>query len=298
MGEQLLKIRVRGQEGHLLFREALCLRLYIPRRHQDIAPLVVRSLDRYLAIAGPSLTTYVDEESEAHPLDDQGWHRVRAALTSRASANADLWDDDPVGGGHGFFYRGSWGLPKSIPEMCTMYAWFPTEYLEEHGPEHLMNVAINLIGDLPISSANLGLAMNLAWSEEGHQKVKIYYSRYSGISLVSHLEAHPELGVGVNDVSWLTFLGQSVLGELGGISKLRARLQSPETTVTDIGDNRVMVRLGAWPEAGDLEHGQNLLAYRELARALEPWLLRSDPQWYSQLLSPEELRRWERRFLD
>jgi hypothetical protein len=298
MGEHLPRIRVRDHEGHLLFREALCLRLYVPRRHQDIVPSILRSLDRYLAVAGHSLTRYVDDEGEVHPLDDRGWNRVRTALTSLPSANADLWDDDPVGGGHGFYYRGSWGLPKSTPAMCTMYAWLPTEYLEEHGSEHLMKVAIELLGDLPISSGNLGLAMNQAWSEEGHQRVAGYYHRHPGISLVSHLEAHPELGAGVNDVSWLTFLGQPVLSEVGGTAGLRARLHSPDTTVTEISGARVMIRLGAWPEAGDLQQGQNLTAYRELARVLEPWLLRSDPRWYWQLFSPEELRRWEHRFLD
>jgi hypothetical protein len=32
---------------------------------------------------------------------------------------------------------------------------------------------------------------------------------------------------------------------------------------------------GEWPEAGDLEHGHTLPAYRELARVLEPWSYRT-----------------------
>jgi hypothetical protein len=60
---------------------------------------------------------------------------------------------------------------------------------------------------------------------------------------------------------------------------------------------RAVVTLGEWPEMGDLEKGQTLPAYRELAQVLEPWLYRSPkPFWYRGTL--EEMRRWERRFLD
>lgn len=55
--------------------------------------------------------------------------------------------------------------------------------------------------------------------------------------------------------------------------------------------------LGPWPESGDTEQGHTLPAYLELARVLEPWLYHEhrnfDPDF-----PPEDLRRWERRFLD
>lgn len=261
--------------------------------------MVMRTLERYLAVPGCTLGWYVDEESESRPLDDRAWARTRMRLMDGSHARADLWDADVLSGGHGFYYRGNRpGQDPSLAELCTMYVSFPTEYLEEHGPQHMTRLVIELSGELPIRSGNFGLALDQAWSDEALQKVKEYYFRYPGISLVSHLGSRPELGRGVNDISWLTFLGHSVLGELGGAAGLRARLHSPGTTVTELDGDRVMVRLGDWPEAGDLQQGQDLPAYRELARVLEPWLLRANPDWYRQLFSPEELRRWERRFLD
>jgi hypothetical protein len=61
--------------------------------------------------------------------------------------------------------------------------------------------------------------------------------------------------------------------------------------------DKVLVTLGAWPEAGDTERGDTLPAYRELARVLEPWLFR-DPDGRMLGQSEEDTRRWERRFLD
>jgi len=96
--------------------------------------------------------------------------------------------------------------------------------------------------------------------------------------------------------AWLTFLGQPVLGELGGAAGLRSRLHTPGTTVEELDSDRVVVTLGEWPEAGDTEQGRDLPAYRELARVLEPWLFHEEHRRSD--FTPEDLLRWERRFVD
>ena len=103
------------------------------------------------------------------------------------------------------------------------------------------------------------------------------------------------IGTQVRGPSWLTFLGQPVLGELGGVSGLRARLHHPETTVQEMEGDRAVVSLGPWPEAGDTEQGNVLPAYQELARVLEPWLYH-EPRLHA-VQNMEDTRRWERRFL-
>jgi Protein of unknown function (DUF3396) len=59
---------------------------------------------------------------------------------------------------------------------------------------------------------------------------------------------------------------------------------------------RAVVTLGEWPEAGDTEQGRDLPLHRELARVLEPWLYQRQIAWNGFTL--EDMRRWERRFLD
>jgi hypothetical protein len=79
------------------------------------------------------------------------------------------------------------------------------------------------------------------------------------------------------------------------VEALRSRLHSPGTTVQEWEGGRAVVRLGEWPEAGDTEQGHTLPAYRELARVLEPWLYEGHGL---SGFPPEDMRRWERRFLD
>jgi hypothetical protein len=100
-----------------------------------------------------------------------------------------------------------------------------------------------------------------------------------------------EIGTRVNGVHWLNFLGPPVLRELGGAASLSARLRSPGTTVQALDEERAVVTLGEWPEAGDTEQGHILPAYRELAHVLEPWL-------HLGRFAQGAPRRWERRFLD
>ena len=94
----------------------------------------------------------------------------------------------------------------------------------------------------------------------------------------------------------MNFLGQPLLGQLGGAESLRKRLHSPGTTVQELTGDKAVVTLGEWPEAGDAEHGEMLPAYRELAQVLEPWLYYRRGGMLNR--SEEETRRWERRFLD
>src|SRR6185295_1520157 len=79
-------------------------------------------------------------------------------------------------------------------------------------------------------------------------------------------------GTRIRTPAWMTFVGQPVLGEVGGVAGLRARLRSPGPTVEEAGQDRALVIMDEWPELGDFQKGETLPAYRDLAKAVEPWL--------------------------
>jgi hypothetical protein len=112
----------------------------------------------------------------------------------------------------------------------------------------------------------------------------------------SLMESSWSIGTRVRGPHWLTFLGQPVLGELGGSAGLRSHLSSPDITIQEMEGERAVVTLGEGPEAGDLEQGRDLPLYRELARVLEPWHHHENDRWHD--FSEEDMRRWQRRFLD
>ncbi|XXF77603.1 DUF3396 domain-containing protein [Myxococcaceae bacterium GXIMD 01537] len=202
--------------------------------------------------------------------------------------------------GFAFTYR---GVPLDAPapvggpnEVCAATFWLPTEYLEEHGPQRARELALELGAALPFNSGHAGLCYTFPEGLLGiTRSIREECFRYPGIDLARSNIAH-ELGPRLQGAHWLTFLGPPVLGELGGVESLRSRLRSPATTVQSLDAERVVVTLGPWPEAGDLEAGCTLPEYRELAHVLEPWLHEIHSCWHS--FSPEDMHRWHRRFLD
>jgi Protein of unknown function (DUF3396) len=178
--------------------------------------------------------------------------------------------------------------------MCF---WLPTEYLEEHGPGHVRELAMDLAAPLPLSSGHAGLSFNVQNVMGVDEILHKLCFRYPGMDMPDAGWAALNLGSRVRGPSWLNFLGQPLLGQLGGAAGLRSRLHSGETTVQEMDGNRVIITLGKWPEAGDTEQGHLLPAYRELARVLEPWLYRTVSR-FEHLDVPEHVHRWERRFLD
>lgn len=284
----------------MVIREAMGVAFYVRRSHREIAPQVMACLERFAREAGPALGKYVDGE-EYKNLDAAGWEHIRNKILSRSITIATLSD---VSAREERFRAEYLGRPFGeddvrSDEMCSLRLWLPTEYLEEHGPDRFRALALELLDTLPIHFGTAGLVFNAASDLLGVDHIlNDLCLRFPGVGLQDEIRPS-HLGTKIIGPSWITFLGQPILGEMGGVEGLRARLHEPGTTLEPLSGERAIITLGAWPEAGDNKEGIQLPAYRELARILEPWLYREErPHSRFPFDSREELRRWERRFLD
>lgn len=320
--------RIRHYEGspgepHLVIRESVRLTFYVPLNHHALAASVGRALDAYLHAAGAGagiLCYHSGPEGEAYPLDEAGWDLVWSRLHAGTSRHAlrSVEELDPgdfkrmlkqrcetrihlSGGetevnGHAFDYvaRIPWNVPSD--ELSVVSCSLPTEHLEEHGPARTRELAVELASMLPFSSGHAGLAFHLSnWRDSTLRELRKAALRHPGLD-IPETGVWSVLGTRIDGVHWLNFLGPSVVEALGGAEALRARLCSPGTEVRELAGGRALVTLGEWPEAGDLERGHGLPAYRELARVLEPWLYEPTFPWSG--FTEDDMRRWTRRFLD
>jgi len=299
VSERYPRIRIRAQAGALLVREGLSFTFYMRHPHDVVAEGVRRSLEAFLRAIGPhALGRYADEEGEYQNLDAAGWERIHGELRRTQWGIIRLYDATPGELRYRFEYHGRQLvdlLGENDPnEVAMLSCWLPSEFLEEHGPNRVRELALELAAPLPFCSGYAGLSFNGELDLMGvtREVVKQCF-RYPGMDLC---EPRWKLGTRIQGAQWMTFLGQPVLGELGGPAGLRARLREPGTTVQELEGERAVITLGPWPEAGDTAQGRQLPAYRELARLLEPWLYQAgmvDPEF-----PPEQKLRWERRFLD
>jgi hypothetical protein len=283
-------------------REGLSLTFYLPPRHPEFVEDVLRALELYLRYVGPNaLGLYADTEGDWQDLNEAGWEVSRRKLRQGGSPRVTLQEANPAGSRYAFHYYGKdEGFLTQMNEpdaMSEVIFWLPTEYLEEHGPSRVRELSIELATLLPVRSGACGLSLIGELDVMGiHRPLLPYWRRYPGIDIPSPFGHSWDIGKRLRGPYWVNFLGQPVLGELGGAAGLRERLKSPETTVRELPGDKAVITLGPWPEAGDLEKGERLPSYRELARVLEPWLYHRPVSMLHQ--SKEATRRWERRFLD
>jgi hypothetical protein len=301
VSEHYPRIRIVAKNGTVIVREGLGLTFYMRPPHQAIVQDVMRALDAYLRGAGPqALSLYADEEGEWRELNEQGWSLIRRELQEEGCPLITL-EAPNVTGNYAFLYRGKdleYLSRMNEPDaMCEAAFWLSTEFLEEHGPGRVRELAIEIASLLPLCSGSCGLSFLGGLDLVGvDRELARYWMRYPGIDISSESGYSWDVGTRLRGPHWMNFLGQPVLGELGGAEGLRAKLHSPGTTVQELPGDKVVITLGEWPEAGDLERGDVLPAYRELARVLEPWLYQSKVRMLRR--PEEETRRWERRFLD
>ncbi|RYZ39204.1 MAG: DUF3396 domain-containing protein [Myxococcaceae bacterium] len=285
----------------VLVREGVCIAFYIPLPHEVIAPFVWRALERYRHAIGPRrLGSYVDYSGNWPDLDAKGEAFLRSRLLG-SSALVELVERPDSATGVAFQYNGRGSaLPdffKDYPQStCIVEFWLPIEALEDPGPEWVRTLAIELGCELPWASGQAGLALEVrSWIRDLNPRLLETCLRHPGFDLPRIEDLSLFLGKRVRSPSWLTFLGPPMLEALGGAEGLRARLHAPATDVQSLSPERAVVSLGIVPEAGDLETGDTLPHYRELARVLEPWLYEHPNEW--GWFTQEEVRRWERRFL-
>ncbi len=296
--------RIADGERFLGIRESLSICFYMKRPHQDVIRDVLRSLDIYRQAIGPEgLGWYVGPDGYWHELDEASWEDIRSTLIRYRGGSCLLAQGPDAVTNYEFSYRGRRRedvpeLPQDQETVCAVVFWLPTEYLEAHGPAHVRALAIELASGLPFNSGHAGLSFQfpegiLDWA----RPIREVCLRYPGFDMPTMLHLPHDLGTRIKGVHWLNFLGPPVLNELGGLEALRSRLRSPGTTVEPLGSERAMVTLGEWPEAGDLEQGHTLPAYRELAQVLEPWLY-TLPAAVWRAFTNDDMSRWDRRFLD
>jgi hypothetical protein len=271
--------------------------------HEDVWQGVARSLQTYLRVGGSTaLGWYFDAEGDPQELDAVGWELTWRMLREGPSRIIRLHDADLADCRYSFEYYGKDFQDASVQQephaVCEASFSLPTEFLEEHGPLHVRKLALELASPLPFCSGHAGLSFNGSLDVIGvPDQIVNYCFRYPGIDFPKSTGYSWKVGTKVRGPHWMTFLGQPVLGAMGGAQGLRSRLHTPGITVEEMTGDRAVVTLGDWPEAGDTEQGQVLPAYHELAHVLEPWLY-FEPHARLPYLSPEETRLWERRFLD
>lgn len=297
-------IRVRTRNGTLLARDGVILCFFMRRSHEEVVPAVWRALQTYLrAIPPRSIGWYHGSSGGKLPLDEEGREHIRKKMLEPLQmdfCNVYLVGEDQgeIGGFH-FEYNGrKLDAPIYVQDedsTCAVSFSFPTEYLLEHGPAHLRALSLELARELPFSfgyASGAFISPEALWRSALHEMVDLL-DRYLGMDLYYLNNTSRIIGTGARGAYWLTFLGQPLLGRLGGAERLRQELSFPDVSFQPLEGDRVLLILGERPEAIDTLQRSDVPHYRALARLLEPYFHDEDLGWSAA--EKRKMNQWLRR---
>lgn len=303
MNEAYPLIRLRDRGGWLVGRDGIVVSFFIHRDHTEVAPAIWRAIETYRrAIPAGSLNWYTSDDGDMVPLDDEGWEHNRQEVIDcleGGGRTAELRESPSETGGFQVEYYGR--LLNSLfhdAPATTLAFTFPTEYLVRHGVEHLRALAFQLARELPFNFGYASFAIvstQGSWASGNWNITEALLARYPGLDAPGAETFSSRLGTRTLGPYWLTFLGQPLLGQLGGITALRDALPFPEVSLLPMDGDRVLVTLDEWPDPIDTQAKPVPPQYRALARLMEPFLF----QYESEELLPfqQDTNQWLRRFL-
>ena len=288
-----------------LASDALLICFYMKHPNERIAPAVVRALELFRERIHPYQLNWYAGDGQLDELDAPAWEKIRRRILEPEpdeSAGQAMWaESNPDNPGSLYAdYRGLDVVPLPYPfrkdDVNVLHLRLPTELLEERGPEWVRALALDLAQELPFNSGYVDFVLcfsSVIWKAD--KALELIRPRYPGVHFAKS-EANMTMSTWVDGVHWMNFLGQPVLGQLGGVAGLREKLPLPGITLQELSGDRVLITLGEQPDTGDVEAGRTLPLHRALARVLEPHL----HQWTAKYgnKAPAELLRWDRRFLE
>jgi hypothetical protein len=273
-------LRLRGRNNRLLGRDGIVISFFIPRDYSEVGPAIWRAVEHYRqAIPESALSWYTSDDGDMVPLDAEGWEHNRLEVVDRiggAGRTVELRESPSETGGYQVEYYGRLiGDPFHDAPVTALSFTFPTEYLQEHGEAHLRDLALELARELPFSFGYASFALvstQGSWANANWEELEALLARYAGLGIYYVRGTSRVIGQHALSPSWLTFLGQPLLGGLGGVEALRNALPFPGVSLLPMDGDRLMISLGEWPAPIDTEKATVPPQYRTLATLLKPFL--------------------------
>ena len=290
-------------DGSVVVREVFVFASYFAITHQAIADLIESAISDYVQMVGfDALSVTYDGEGDPVPLDAATLKQefdLQFRVLAGPNANIILSSDGFGQREHFLWYNGKEYPSRLFPtEVGYLWWWMPRKFFLERREAVLKHV-YRFVATVPFSSAYAGLGL----AESNRQQMQALAKRYPGLDI-----AHPgcvsaDLDHKVAGVHWLNFFGPELSAAVGGLPAVREALPDA-ASVVELPRGGLAVRLGAYPEIGDMNRRDNLPTYRAFARHLDQRGLLHVPQrvaYFKEeqgLADREAQANWHRRLLD
>jgi len=147
----------------------------------------------------------------------------------------------------------------------------PASYTD-NGVQPFLDLVTGAASKLPFLSGHGGYAFILdtrgRFEGKALRKIKEWVPRHPGIDIGKPLSTSWYTLDAIKGVNWLTLLNQDFCKRLGGVESIKTKL-GPEAVVHPV-QNGILIQAGPKPQMGDVNKGENLPVYRNVAKVVHP----------------------------
>lgn len=157
------------------------------------------------------------------------------------------------------------------PKRYVFRVTLPVELADS--PARLVRIAQDALAEFPLASGHCGYS--LLWDRTPAVDGEVcawaapLLRRFPGLGYGKPISFTNAAPAGLAATSWLTFLGPTLAGAMGGRATLKRSVPA-QVSVLPLGDGGVLLRAGDAPALGDLERKDPLALYRAVGRLLAP----------------------------
>ena len=272
-----------GQEL-ILFRPGISLNLFYDSPLGKIGPSLAAIIEDYFKFIAPDTV-------EKYPSGSGSYKKLTPKyLTTHLDALKAAEEGDEffelhlgpgVGPGVGYsVHLKATGLDDedTYPDETNLLTLeFPPEILDTKGVQAVVDFMVACANRHKFYYGIAGYAFQhsvLALMAEAEEEIAKLSLRYLGFD-ISYADIRDKLKGHIHNVSWLNFIGSSLLKKLGGSAKLQGQL-TEGATLTEL-KHGVMVRVSATPPVGDVNRkAPDIKPLKAFAKLLKPLRIETD----------------------
>lgn len=281
--------------------DAFILSFYVNETHERLVTRAEEVLGRYAGTVGLGALPYrLDPDGE---IVDNDAREVVGFLREVFHGGSEQRQVQMIVGavddetGYGFEYVADHLPDEQYPDLRNLISlWLPTSLCLQWGWDAVYTFSCEIAALLPYS---FGYGSPCLAYGDRIRPALGPAKRYPGFDVALGEACRVDIGEKALGAYWVTFLGEALSRSLGGKERLSGDLQQP-ATVQELAGERLVIRLGPEPEAGDVNRGIEMPLYRRLADVLKPEMRIPTSIYFPDengLADADALVAWHNRFL-
>lgn len=243
------------------------------------APGLIDAFGYAMGVVGPNIRWY-RTESMSRP------RRMTKAIEdlfgvwfdSNAKLRAEY--ELTLSSGDGPDIVGPWGLrfgvePGLLPDVAGFFQInIPKEKVAER-PDEFLIIARELADRIEFRSGMAGYGVQYDEGELDDERDRIiaaWCARYDGLDYREFAATAEFMGQAIKGVNWLTFIDKQFAHAIEDVSVV----QSSPLVIAESTKHGLMLQAGLTPKLGDRNRREDMAAYREVYRLIEPVIVKDD----------------------